>query len=211
MIEVTPHGHDQGHDQGQGHGQGPENILQIRPQTTQSSVTDTGKKRKRPNVKRRPRNGSIQRNIKRTKTKMPPSQRMRGQFHQVEGQDCLAILPGGPIPTLALLPIYVTHTELTDQGQTEGGPHPVHQEIHDPIPGQGADPIPEVAQDQIASLGPPQGLGQEVDLEGLLPDPGHGPALAQDMGQVPEVDPGPDTGHHPHVTGKGQDPLGEQR
>lgn len=193
MTEVAP--------LGQGHG--PENTLQTGPLITLVSITITGKKGKKANVRRKQRNGNIQRSIRKANSKRPLFQRERCQCYPAEGQKSPTILAGDHIHTLAPLLLHATLAGHIGQGQTGDAPHPVHLESQDLTLGQETDPIPEVALDLGVGLDPTQGQGREASQDVLLRDLGLIPVPDLDTRQDPEPDLGPGTGHSPHITEKG--------
>lgn len=194
MTEVAPHG--------QGQDQDPKNTLQTGPLITLVSITITGKKRKKPNVRRKQKNENIQRSTRKTNSEKPLFQRERCRCHPAEGQKSLAILKGDLIPPLARLLLPATLAGHLGQGQTEDAPRPVHLENQDLTLGQETDPIPEVTLDLGVGLDPTRDQGREVSRDGLLRDLGLILAPDLDTGQDPEPDLGPDTGHSPHITEK---------
>lgn len=192
MTEVAP----------PGQGQGPENTPQNRPLITLVSITITGKKRKKPNVRRKQRSGNIQKSIRRTNSDRPLFQRERCRCHPTKGQKSPTILRGGLIHTLAPLLCHAALVGHIDQGQTGEDRHPVHLETQDLTLGQETDPIPEVALDLGVGLDPTQDHGREVSQDGLLRDLGLIPAPDLDTGQDPEPDLGPGTSLSLHITEK---------
>lgn len=192
MTEVAP--------LGQGHG--PENTLQTRLLITLVSITITGEKKK-PNVRRKQRNGNIQRSIRKTNSKRPLFQRERCRGHLAEGQKSPTILTGDLIHALAPLLLHATLAGHIDQGQTGDTPHPFRLETQELTLGQETDPIPEVTLDPRVGLDPTPGQGQEVGQDVLLRDLGLIPVPDLDTGQGPEPDLGPGIGHSPHITEKG--------
>lgn len=192
MTEVAPPGQDQG----------PENTLQNRPLKTLVSITITGKKRKKPNVRRKQRNGNIQKSIRKRNSDRPLFQREKCQCHLTKSQKSPTILRGDLIHVLAPLLLHAALVGQIDQGQPGDDRHPIHLETQDLTLGQETDPIPEVALGLGVGLDPTQDHGQEVSQDGLSRDLGLIPAPDLDTGQDPEPDLDPGTSLSPHITEK---------
>lgn len=191
MTEAAPPGQDRD----------PETTLQTGPRITLVSITITGKRRKKPNIRRKQRNVNIQKSIRSANSETRLFRKERCQCHPAESQKPPTLLRGDLIHDLAPRLLHISLADHIDQGQTEEDPRPVRLESQDLTLDQETGHIPEVDLDPGVGLDPTQGRGQEVSQGGLLRNLGL-PAPDLDTGQDLEPDLGLDISLNPHITEK---------
>lgn len=162
------------------HGPGRQNTPQTAALRSPASAGNRGKRRRKPNTRRKPKNvNTARRRAPRTKLQSLTCQRAKGQCLQKES-------PEDPVLHPAPLQTSIIH-------QLGGGDSPrCLSETHGPT----LDPTHPVSPDLEGGPGliqdPEAFLGPEV---GLCPDPDLIPTLDLDPGQ--DQDPGTDLGLHP--------------
>lgn len=146
---------------------------------------DPEKEKRKPNARRKLKNGNTRRNIKRTNPRIPHCLRERCLGPQARGQNTQPTLKGDHGHTLILIPVlpHLILTDRIDQSQTGDITHHILLKIHDHIPGPEVDLIPEVTQGLRGVFGQ-----VEVDQGILLHSLDHYLVLSQDTGQGQEPD-----------------------
>lgn len=122
------------------------------------ATIDLEKKKRKPNARRKLRDESTQRNIKRTRPRRPPSLSTRYLGPHARCRNTQAVQKGDLLDhvlILTLAPRRATPTDRIDQDQKGGVTYQALLEIHNLIRGPGADLIPEVSQGLISGFGHP--------------------------------------------------------
>lgn len=173
------------------HGPGLQNTPQTEALRGPVCAADKRKRRRKPNTRRRPRNGNTaRRRARRTNLKSLTGQRVKGLCLQRES-------PGDPVLHPAPLQITIIH-----QLGGDGGPRCLLE-----TRGPTLDPTRPVSPDLEGGPGLIQGPEAYLGLEvGLCPDPDLSPILDPGRDQDPGTDQGlhPERGVHPDPQEKGK-------